>query len=90
MDIKNPQDVRKMIEIDDDELDMVAGGCGSRSKSSKSSSSGSGKGKGKKDKGAPSGYKYTCPHCKKTKTYSDMNAAMAHLRSCPKNPNACV
>ena len=86
MEIKNPNDVRKMMEIDDDELDMVAGGCGgnSGSKSSKSGSgSGSGKGKGK------GGISYTCPFCKKTKTYASNAEAAAHVKSCPKNPNAC-
>ena len=91
MDIKNPNEVRGMMEISDDELDMVAGGCGGRSGSSKSSkSSGSGKGKGKKDKGGKAaGISFTCPYCKKTFTVADSSAGKAHIISCPKNPNAC-
>lgn len=89
MDIKNPNEVRGMMEISDDELDMVAGGCGGRSGSSKSSKS-SGSGKGKKDKGGKSaGISWTCPYCKKTFTLSNPAEAQSHMASCPKNISTC-
>ena len=87
MDIKNPNEVRGMMEISDDELDMVAGGCKSKSGSSKSSKSGGGK-KKPSAPGKAAGISFTCPYCKKTMTVADTSAATSHLNSCPKRP-AC-
>lgn len=88
-----------MNEIDDDELDMVAGGCGHEKSNGKGHTShGNGKGLGHEKKGcgcdeeeepvpASSGITFTCPHCGQTYNFADVSGMTNHLTvECPKKP----
>jgi len=89
---------KQVVEISDDELDDVAGGCGGHSNSNGKGhySHGKGHGKGHDKNGcgceeetaseADAGINWTCPYCSQTVYVTGYAEIQAHIAACPKAP----